>query len=729
METAGRNGTKLDDLKWRSAGEQRGTVDGVAARFTDPLSGSRDPFDPDQAWGSGSLALYNSGPGLGAADAALRRECIELDRSDPRSGAGLVDACGDGRASSRFTSLVNRKEMGGRVRERDLEAGPVDTTAESLSGVPGRALIADSAPPFARVPWPSPPGYRWTEQEHASMACLFMEHAVHRQLVEHAETARRMWADGFGGWPLSYPAARADHEDALRRWRRCPPRPVGSRCRDDAEDDMRDARRRGLDALGYSAGWGVIRDYREYVLVPEMETALGSATLDGDAPRPQLLGLAGYGPPSRVLRAVGLTSAEGNIGGGARIRGSRGCVSLVGNPALAHSYPLLSEPAGSSMIPAQRPDGPASMWYGDAFEAVGAHPEVTGGANDWGALYMRSDRYTQFGDVAGRTTPEAESSIRAGSAYPSELRGYPYWNSVRTGSKVFREFACKTVHAGYYGMSATALGTSRLDHRNSAAGRAWIEPDDRVSVSSPLRRFSSGTPCTGDAAYDALGCFDYRTGVAGYSFTGHWNTDTDKFKLAYSGDGASDSGAEGQVRVTRPTPYNLYPGTEVFELTIEPTAFVGISGPDGRRFDLDSVPPKELGVFALPGRYFFNLSWGYVSLDIERRRIWAGYPEWDPVANPGRGSWLRSGETYGGAAPGGCPDAGCDPNLAPVDAARLEHQGPLRSFGAMIIGGTGGCTLTLNGGTDAQPSVVEAGSRVVCLLPANRAPLAVCPRP
>lgn len=102
---------------------------------------------------------------------------------------------------------------------------------------------------------------------------------------------------------------------------------------------------------------------------------------------------------------------------------------------------------------------------------------------------------------------------------------------------------------------------------------------------------------------------------------------------------------------------------------------------------------------------------GYVSLDQDRRSIWSGYPEW---RSPERASWVRTGESYGGAPPGGCPHDGCDPALAPVDAARLEYQGPLRSYGAMVIGGTGGCTLTLAGHTGNRldpvvPSVVQPG--------------------
>ena len=92
-------------------------------------------------------------------------------------------------------------------------------------------------------------------------------------------------------------------------------------------------------------------------------------------------------------------------------------------------------------------------------------------------------------------------------------------------------------------------------------------------------------------------------------------------------------------------------------------------------------------------------------------------------------SWLRSGESYAGVAPGW---AGSDQTAVPLDWGRLEHQGPVRWYGAMVIGGTGGCTLDVEGGVgvDGKPpqaSVLEPDQRIVCLLPVDAVPDGRCP--
>ena len=59
---------------------------------------------------------------------------------------------------------------------------------------------------------------------------------------------------------------------------------------------------------------------------------------------------------------------------------------------------------------------------------------------------------------------------------------------------------------------------------------------------------------------------------------------------------------------------------------------------------------------------------------------------------------------------------------APMDWGRLEHQGQVRWYGAMVVGGTGGCTLLVDGraldrGIQPQGTVMAAGQTVMCLLP------------
>ena len=279
------------------------------------------------------------------------------------------------------------------------------------------------------------------------------------------------------------------------------------------------------------------------------------------------------------------------------------------NEALIASLPTFEAGGGGtswtqSSIPGQ--GGP--MWYGPAFDAYGAHRRGETG-----------DHYTQFADVAGRTT-------------------------------------------------------------------AYSSAD------------SNGTPYVGDENYDVLGAdgtrrgFDPDTGVGAYSTGAHPSGLAGSYRLEYSGDGSSDSGTPGSEDAMRPTSYRMINGSELFDIWL-----------DGEV-------------------YYYH---GYLSLDVERDRIWSWF---DPIYR----TWLRSGEAYEGVAPGYCPGGGCNDTAVPMDWGRLEHQGPVRWYGAMVIGGTGGCTLAVDGGTDIdgkppQASVMEQNQRIVCLLPLNAVPDGRCP--
>ena len=67
-----------------------------------------------------------------------------------------------------------------------------------------------------------------------------------------------------------------------------------------------------------------------------------------------------------------------------------------------------------------------------------------------------------------------------------------------------------------------------------------------------------------------------------------------------------------------------------------------------------------------------------------------------------------------------------------MDWGRLEHQGPVPWYVARVIGGTGGCTLTVDSaaGVDGKPpqaSVMEENQRIVRLLPLDAVPDGRCP--
>ena len=667
-------------LRYPGRGAAAGaTRPGLQARFLDP--NRVDPFG-GASYGAGTVSL----PLQGDADPNAR-ECIELGEPgwDAANGTLAVD-CGHGRENSPTTGHVNRAVMGYGAAERSLEAGPVDNS--TLFGG-----VAVARRPGV-VPWAPPAGFSWFEHGNATLACLFLEGEVDSSLPAQAEASRQAKMDEVARQFGIYTTAAV----ALAN---CGANPL---CIARALAIMAAARAGGLRAFREAYGWEIILDYREEV-IPGMAAALGAA-------RPY-----GYATPRQVLRAAGRVLPDGcvtSVGGGAY------------NEALIPSYPTFERGssgtrwAAQSTIPGQ--GGP--MWYGPAFDGYGAH-----------AAGDRGDHYTQFADVVGRTTPYSEAELPPGVDYPEEMRRYAKYNDVRIGSTVWRDFACKTAHGGYYGMGLTALGPTSESHRSTSPGpgqpdRWWKEADPDVSVGDfTPTQYSSGTPCVNDPAYDARGadgtrrCFELIStgrptlsgvgqvgcqggdcsagGLGAYSTPASPTGHAGFYMLEYSGDGTSDAGRPGSVGAMRPTSYRMLDGSEMFVL------------------DLRSS--------------FFNLRYGYRSLDVERVSIWSGYGPWSSFSGGKGSSWLLTGESYEGVAPGWCSGGGCDSSQVPMDWGRLEHQGPLAWYGATVPGGTGGCMLSVDRaggvapGENPQGSVLEEPQRITCLLPIDAGPDGRCP--
>ena len=636
------------NLSYPDPGVSIGTTRGaMPSRFLDP--NRVDPFG-GASYGAGTVDLYNSD--LGVA------ECLEQGEPgwDAATGTLNVD-CGHGRENSANTGRVNRAVMGHGTVERTREVGPLDNSR----GYGGRGLARRHA-----GLWAPPAGFGWFEHRNATLGCLFLEADVNFGLIAEAEASRRGWLRVMDGAHGDFLAAQDDY-------RACVGGDDGDDCRAEAQARMAIAIALGRRAFRIAYGWEIIRDYRA-VYLPEMQDALAGA--------------APYGYPG----PRGVLTANGRVLG----HGGNACVTNMDganyNEALIASYPAMVPGAGyghgQSSIPPQ--GGP--MWYGQAFDGYGAH--VAG---------EQGDHYTQSADVTGRTTPYSEAVINPGSDYPEELRNYSDYNNVRLGSTVWRDFACKTEHGGYYGMGLTSVGTPTMDHREYP-NQAWMNDDSDVILGDITRtQFSSGTPCVGNPAYDIVGadgtrrCFDPDVGLGAYSTSAHSSGDAGFYMLEYSGDGSSDTGRSGALGAMRPTPYRMIAGSERLELNLRSS--------------------------------FFNLEYGYRSLDVERRSIWSGYGSW---SNAQRSSWLRSGEAFEGVAPGWCAGGTCDPALAPMDWGGLEHQGQLRWYGAGTLGGTGGCILDIEGGTglDGKPpqgSVMLPTQRIVCLLPTDVGPDGRCP--
>ena len=622
----------------------------MPSRFLDP--NRVDPFG-GASYGQGTIDIP-----LQDNPSPTARECIELGEPgwDAATGTLRVD-CGHGRENSPTTGNVNRPVMGYGAVERSREVGPVDNSR----GYGGRALARRHG-----GLWAPPAGFGWFDHRNATLGCLFLEQEVDFGLIAEAEASRQAWL-------REMQRAFADWRAALSDYQACPdtiPPEDGDNCRAEASARMGEARARAIRAFRYSYGWEVIRDYRR-VYLPEMQAALSGA---------------GYRAPRQDLVAMGRW-------GGTPVRDRCGTSVSGGgyNEALIASYPTMVPGAGyghgQSSIPGQ--GGP--MWYGPSFEEYGAHR-----AGEQGDLYH------QYADVAGRTTSYSEAVINPGSDYPEELRRYPDYNNVRLGSTVWRDFACKTVHGGYYGMGLTALGTSSFDHREYPDD-AWLHPDPRVVLGDTVpTQFSSGTPCTGNPAYDALGadgtrrCFP-QSGLGAYSSPDYPGGDAGFYVLGYSGDGSSDTGRSGSVGAMRPTPYRMLAGSEALALFLRSS--------------------------------FFNMRLGYRSLDVERDVIWSGYGAW---GNSYKSSWLATAEAFEGLAPGWCAGGTCDQTQPPMDYGRLEHQGQLRWYGGMVPGGTGGCTVNHRNGTAVQGkppqgTVIAEDQQILCLLPLDAGPDGRCP--
>ena len=492
-----------------SIGMPRGAM---PSRFLDP--DRVDPFG-GASYGAGTVELYNSD--LGAA------ECLELGEPgwDAATGTLNVD-CGHGRENSPNTGRVNRAVMGHGTVERTREVGPLDNSR----GYGGRGLARRHS-----GLWAPPAGFGWFEHRNATLGCLFLEADVNFGLIAEAEASRR-------GWLRAMEEAHRDFLAAQDDYRACEGGDAGDDCRAEAQARMAAAIAAGRRAFRIAYGWEIIRDYRAAYL-PEMQDALAGA-----APY-------GYAGPRSVL------TANGRVLG----HGGNACVTNMDggtyNEALTSTLPThvpgVGYGHGETAVPGQ--GGP--MWYGPAFDAYGAH--VAG---------EQGDHYSQFADVAGRTTPYSEAVINPGSEYPEELRSYSDYNNNRTGSTVWRDFACKTAHGGYYGMGLTHVGTPTMDHWEYP-NQAWMndDPDILLGDITPTQ-YSSGTPCVGNPAYDAVGadgtrrCFDPNVGLGAYSSSDHPSGDAGFFMLEYSGDGSTDTGRSGSVGAMRPTSYRMINGSE-----------------------------------------------------------------------------------------------------------------------------------------------------------------------
>ena len=329
--------------------------------------------------------------------------------------------------------------------------------------------------------------------------------------------------------------------------------------------------------------------------------------------------------------------------------------------------------------------------------------------------------------TAGTTTP-----------YPQDL-GHDYASAVgvRDTPYSFRGFACPTAGSGYYGMGVGAVGPERQDHRENPAA-PWRDRDPRINERDANARYPTGTPCIPetddnplapyynvrgvnpddpdqpgpllchDSEQDAHGNFvPSPTSIGAYSSADFAGGDGAQWVLEYSGDGSDVTLQPALERQLRPTSYVVLPDNAARAL---------------------GAPGSQVLTFSMYGQ-LTDTRTGMLSLDVERSEIWG---MWTPPYE----YRIQSEEAYAGLAPGW---GGTDAADAPADAAWIRHDGPVRFFGAMALGGTGGCTLApapaLPDGGDQYSiirNVLESDQSIVCLLPLDSAiaePTGACPNP
>ena len=390
----------------------------------------------------------------------------------------------------------------------------------------------------------------------------------------------------------------------------------------------------------------------------------------------------------------------------------------------------------STQVPASEWMNPA--WSGQTFWGTDMRDEA------WWNAAGKGDAYHWYAEVRGSVTNRTEAAARArtGLAEPFPLdMDHDYGGTgIRRGQFTFREFACPTVDHGYYALGATHLGPRMLGHRDAPAGEAWKNADPLIDVNDAARRYATGTPCV-DAATSPV------SALTGAPLAEYYNVEG-------SDPATLTPGGERCFEARQPTPAEIADGIPAdawMPVDGEPGQYSvpgrgGIAG--GYRLEYSGDP--DVGVLAAgdpkwrPTSYQVVDNRSTITLRLMEPSMTAetGMPSLD-LERTSMGPWalpplarLSSSETYAGVAPGFCATCG----VPTLDEGTIEYEGPIRFFGAMGIGGTGGCVLVLpTGPLDAvdasQPGhatdVMSPDQSLVCMLPTAsvREPQGTCPRP
>ncbi|MDE2905939.1 MAG: hypothetical protein OXQ28_07625 [Acidobacteriota bacterium] len=467
--------------------------------------------------------------------------------------------------------------------------------------------------------------------------------------------------------------------------------------------------------MRFAFGWRLIGEYREDV-VAEMNAAFTSG---GYAVTSGLQDVVFRGTSTALRNGTCYTGPVGAGGFNTRLAP----VMWVHGQAVGGLSSVVGDDGRAGYLV---PGYSGRTWYGEPLEVGVNEHEAAGGGQVYG--YHTEVR----GEATVRAREAAIATAGSDTPYPEDM-GHDYTSGVgvRDTPYSFRDFACPTAGSGYYGMGVSAVGPERQDHRESPAA-AWRDRDPRIDETDAVSRYPTGTPCIPEdpsnplAPYynvrgtdgglrcheselDADGNFvPSPTSVGAYSSADFAGGDGAQWVLEYSGDGSDVTLQPSLERQMRPTSYVVLPHPAATAL---------------------GAPGSQTVTFSATFGQMSSTRTGFLSLDVERAEIW-------PIWNLDYDYRVLSEEAYAGLAPGW---AGTDEDAAPADAAWIRYDGPVRFFGAMSIGGTGGCTLApapaLPDGGDQYHiirNVLESDQSVVCLLPVDSAiakPTGACPNP
>ena len=745
LHTAGEFAQDLPPVPWRTPAFPAPPYPGPeAAGRRARLERLVDPATRPDGFGGEPLALadFTGAPGANAPFA----DCLEIGDAGWDAATGTFSPrCGPDAYTTPYTGFVNHEVAGARLgsrAERRPEAGPRD----NRSAIGATATIRRQSSWAGLVP---APGFEIFRHVRGNLGCVYLAYTPdpgYLELPRAREAHHEAQAQAYLARLREVMAWNCGGSDVCEAIKAA----LIARYLDLAEEQKR-----------LAFGWRLIGEYRGWA-AGRMQGAMNEA---------------GYAPLASPMRFVGVDLdfdpevTGSGVGqcftgpvGDAGINVGRAPVREVGASALAGLASIDRADGRDPWLVPSQPRTGAETYYGQPIRAGRTEHEAAGGGRP----------YTFRSEVRGAATRLAREAARdltgLGEPYPLDLgHDYSGVSRVRQSPHVFREFACPSAEEDVFGFGVLDLGPGRLHHRAAPPGEGWRAEDSRIDAGDPERRYPTGTPCIPE---DVSPLSSRGEPLSRYYNVRGTGEDVDRSVTA-SGDpaggfrghraalGAREGPSSPVHYLPLPDEPGVYSGPEIpgnqpgggraqWVARYSGDGAAGV-GPDVER-QLEPISyvvlPDDVaqGVHGVPGgSQVMELSWqlplesvdyGILSLDVEAQEIWSGYSYRANYI----GMRIATQEAYAGVAAGYSPDA--DPALAPADVAFIRHDGPVRFFGAMGLGGSGGCTLAPSpsgsSGSERGANAAVLGhvllhapwQRIVCILPVDSqiaAPDGSCP--